>query len=619
MKKYFFLIIALLSLKGFSQGFSNSNTNWGCPNGGKFVGANFFGFNAASGAALQSDATGSQTWGLVDMNGDKKQDLVVFGQLQGGLVSCFSPGLNQYWQVYLNTGSGFSITAINWSTPDGGKRSGTDIYGYNAISGTALPSDISGSQSWSLMDMDGDNKPDLVITAQKQGSLVTSFSPITGQYWKVHKNTGSGFSNTVTNWDLPVGGKIILGTNYGFDNVSNVAPTSDATGSQTWGLMDMDGDYKPDLIVAAQKQGSEVMCFGAGSAPYWKVYNNTGSGFSLAATNWDLPFGGKKLMNKSTFGFNNLNGTALPSEDTGAQTWALTDMDGDHKPDLVVCAQLQGGLVTCFSVGAGPYWKVYFNASNKFNTTPTNWNLPNGGFITGGTSYGFNAISGTSSQVDNTNSQSWALLNLDDYAGPDLVVTAQHSAGNITCLGAGIDPHWLAYDNLSTGFSTSSIKWKLPTGGKISGAVTYGFDAVSGTALPSHNQNSQTWFITDLNGDFKLDLVVAGQYQPGGVTSFSPTSSQYWKVYDGDGVLGVEDYSQNKLNNVLVYPNPNTGNFTIKGEATERLIIYNELGQKVQTVELNEENNFTKTVFDLKNGIYFLSSKNGSAKVAVSR
>jgi hypothetical protein len=71
---------------------------------------------------------------------------------------------------------------------------------------------------------------------------------------------------------------------------------------------------------------------------------------------------------------------------------------------------------------------------------------------------------------------------------------------------------------------------------------------------------------------------------------------------------GIEQFEAG--NTVLnVYPNPNNGTFTIKGDINLALKIINELGQVVRTVSLNEGNSHEASVGELAAGIYFISGQ----------
>jgi hypothetical protein len=615
MKKNLFFVLAAITMKASGQGFPATSVDWHMPNGGRLSGGVTYGFNTTGGVAQSSDNTGSQTWSIIDINGDHYPDLVITAQLTGTDVTCFSPGASPYWKVYLNTGAGFATSSVNWSLPNGGKLSGGVTYGYNQVSGATNTGENTGSQTWWLNDMDGDSKPDLVVSAQLQGTVATCFSPGSNPYWNIFFNNGSGFATTATKWNIPVGGKLSGGVTYGFNSSAGFAQSSDNNGSQNWGLLDMNGDHKHDLVVFAQLQGSDVTCFSPGATPYWKVYLNDGSSFASTPSNWNLPLGGR-LTGGVTYGFNFSGGQASSSDNSGSQSWSVDDMDGDSKPDLIIFAQLQNSDVTCFSPGSNPYWKIYFNSGNGFSNTATNWNLPMGGRLSGGVTYGFNSSTGSASPTENTGSQSWMLIDLDSDHKGDLVISAQLQSGNATCFSPGSSPYWKVYKNTGTGFNAVAVNWSLPIGGKLSGGVTYGFDLSFGVALTGDNSGAQSWTMLDINYNGKPDLVITAQLQGSYITSFSPTSSQYWKVFLNDGALGFKENAYTSPAFAL-YPNPNSGSFHIKSMVKESLTLTNELGQKLEILELNEKNNFSVEVLDLKPGIYFVTGKAGALKIIV--
>lgn len=70
--------------------------------------------------------------------------------------------------------------------------------------------------------------------------------------------------------------------------------------------------------------------------------------------------------------------------------------------------------------------------------------------------------------------------------------------------------------------------------------------------------------------------------------------------------IGIEELSlQNKL--ITVYPNPSNGAFVIKSDIDLKLILTDNLGQIVQTIELIKMNNYQFNAELLSSGIYFLS------------
>jgi hypothetical protein len=81
----------------------------------------------------------------------------------------------------------------------GGSLQSSTRLGYNATNGVADNNDAS-SESWSVMDMSGDHKPDLLVTAQANSSMIgVQFSPTSNAYWKVYTNSGTTAINEVIN------------------------------------------------------------------------------------------------------------------------------------------------------------------------------------------------------------------------------------------------------------------------------------------------------------------------------------------------------------------------------------------------------------------------------------
>ncbi|MBA4239428.1 MAG: hypothetical protein C0448_01790 [Sphingobacteriaceae bacterium] len=82
--------------------------------------------------------------------------------------------------------------------------------------------------------------------------------------------------------------------------------------------------------------------------------------------------------------------------------------------------------------------------------------------------------------------------------------------------------------------------------------------------------------------------------------------------------VGINEvFNNNQL--VSVFPNPNNGEFTIQSQKEDVVVISNELGQVIETIELNQNNNFSHKVTSLSSGIYFLVGKQVKQKVVVAK
>ena len=79
-----------------------------------------------------------------------------------------------------------------------------------------------------------------------------------------------------------------------------------------------------------------------------------------------------------------------------------------------------------------------------------------------------------------------------------------------------------------------------------------------------------------------------------------------------DPCTGIHENSLQGNQTIVVYPNPSSSAFTVKALTSMELLLVNELGQVLRTIDLNSDNNFEYRVIDLTNGIYFIRSKENS-------
>jgi hypothetical protein len=79
---------------------------------------------------------------------------------------------------------------------------------------------------------------------------------------------------------------------------------------------------------------------------------------------------------------------------------------------------------------------------------------------------------------------------------------------------------------------------------------------------------------------------------------------------------GIESLQDNGAG-LVIFPNPNNGEFTIQAQNDDVLTIINDLGQMICIIELSHENNYSFRVSNLQAGIYFLTGKSVKQKVIV--
>ena len=428
-------------------GFSNTVTTFATPTDS---GIPVLGMNAIRNVSTTTSAAGTSSWDLVDMNGDGKPDLVFTGVL--GVE--YSAGTNNTnWQVYLNNGGGFASTAITWPTPSTGTiNAGNNPLGFSSTSGTAVTGLGLGSESWGLVDVDGDGKPDLVVTGSLGANGVAEAGIGTSPKWEVYLNTGTGFAVNPTPWSTPAGGAFSGANALGFNVISGTATSTSSNGSQSWSLMDMDGDKKPDLVVTAAVNGGSVTEIGTNT---WNVYLNNGSGFAATATTWATPGNEGFVPSGGTtaIGFNGISNIGVyPAQGVNSQSWLVTDLNGDGKPDLVIPASLGTQGPTEWSPGTG-HWEVYLNTGTGFDVANVKyWSTPNGGeTVTGNNGYlSFNYTegvprSGAGDVVGSSNS--WITMDLEGNGFPDLVLEGTLQTAGNTENSATSNPYWIVYRN----------------------------------------------------------------------------------------------------------------------------------------------------------------------------
>jgi hypothetical protein len=371
------LLIACAFIAGQSKAqFPTTAQNWNIPT------------MESSGTNL--DQVNGANYSLVDINGDGKADLVD-AQDQGTGSVWFSG--NPYWKVYINSGSGFNSTAVNWTIP-------------TMESSGANMDQVSGA-NYSLVDINGDGKPDLV-DAQDQGTGSVWFSG--SPYWKVYINSGTGFNMTAENWTIP--------------SIESSGTLMDQTSGVNYSLVDINGDGKPDLV-DAQDQGTSSVWFSG--SPYWKVYINSGSGFNSTAVNWTIP---------------TMESSGANMDQVSAANYSLVDINGDGYPDLVD-AQDQGTGSVWFS--GSPYWKVYLNNGTSFNLTAQNWNIP--------------TMESSGANLDQVYNANYSLVDINGDSWPDLVDAQDQGTGSVWFSGA---PYWKVYINSGNAFASTAQNWTIP-------------------------------------------------------------------------------------------------------------------------------------------------------------
>ncbi|MGC4114806.1 MAG: VCBS repeat-containing protein [Myxococcales bacterium] len=353
----------------------------------------------------------------------------------------------------------FAASGLQWNVPTAGEY---DWKVYETYS------------RHSVVDMDGDGRPDFVDSADVSGGSTVVWGSGGQQYWKVYKNNGSGFDAVPLTWKIPTAGEYDWKI---YETYSRHA------------LVDMDGDGRPDFVDSADESGGNTAVWGSGGQQYWKVYKNNGSGFDAVPLTWKIPTAGEYDW----------------KVDESYSRHAVLDMDGDGRPDFVDSADESGGSTAVWGSGGQQYWKVYKNNGSGFDAVPLTWKIPTAG------EYDW--------KVNETYSRH-SLVDMDGDGRPDFVDSADESGGSTAIWGSGGQQYWKVYKNNGSGFDAVPLTWAIPTAGEYDWK-TY----------DSYSRHS----VLDMDGDGRPDFVDSADQSGGSTVVWGNGGLQFWKVYKNTG------------------------------------------------------------------------------------
>ncbi|MBL7963322.1 MAG: VCBS repeat-containing protein [Flavobacteriales bacterium] len=555
---------ATIAFSSAAQSFPSSYTPWPLPSGGLISDGTTCGFNTTNDLTSFGEA-GSNRWALRDMDGDTRPDLLVLA-VSGSLARhrTFNTGSGPHWRVHLNTGAGFSSTAINWSLPGGGVVMSNDTLGYIMPMHGGLVNYVAGSRTWGLEDLNGDGRPDLVVTGERltDTSPYSGFNPGPGAHWKVYLNNGSGFNTSPVTWPVPPGGFQAGGVDYGFHHVVGIVQTNCDDGTYIWRLADMNNDGKPDLVVTGahtlQGLSSFPSAFDVTINSFWKVFMNTGSSFLTTPYQQALPAGGN-VRNGVLNGFFALYAFD-PSADIASDCWAMRDLNGDGWQDLLVIGRKVTNMdYSSFFQGSDGYWKVHWGGLGGFDATPNQWWMPEGGMIRSSLHLGFNTTGHNGGAVYDMGSDTWTLADLDGDRFEDLLVMGERAfagAPYTSDFSAAVPRYWKLHTAADTGFAQVYEPWLIPNGGVLDEGLAGGFASPLVTPSAVTDTGSEAFELIDLDGSGTPDLVVnSARAANGKHITFDQSTAPHWRVYMNPFFVGMPDHNTPQALLQLV-PNP---------------------------------------------------------------
>lgn len=351
----------------------------------------------------------------------------------------------------------------------------------------------SAEPSYGLVDLDGDALVDLVVTDN-------CVDPAVGEErWLLYRNDGTAFGPAAA-WSLP---------DYGpeaFEHLTGTGSCGSGDLKPSYGLVDLDGDGLVELVVADDCADDDV------GRSAWQVHRNTGAGFAAEPEIWSLPDYGPEA-------FEHLAGPGACGDGELKPAYALLDLDGDERLDLVVTDN-------CYSESLGrSHWLVHASSGAGFALTGSEWGLPDYG------PEAFEQVSSAGACTGGKLEPAFGLADLDGDEAVDLVVTDDCIDESVGRTG------WLWHANAGVGFA-AAVSWSLPDYGPEA------FEQISGAGSCSAGELKPAYGLIDLTGDGQLELVVTDDCVDAAL------GRSLWWLHERDGngfsdalaVFGLPDY-----------------------------------------------------------------------------
>ncbi|MEZ4452530.1 MAG: hypothetical protein R3B09_23905 [Nannocystaceae bacterium] len=401
------------------------------------------------------------SFSLLDLVGDPRPDLVVTD-------NCDPAGVGtSLWLVHEALGSGFAARATPWTLPNiVATQEVLDDLGHDSSAGCLNAEEL----SFTLLDLVGDRRPDLVVTDNCDPAGVGTSE------WQIYEATSAGFAAQAISWSLPN----LVAAQEVLDDLSFDSSTGCLNGEElTFSLLDLVGDRRPDLVVT---DNCDVAGVGTSA---WQVYEATDTGFAAEATSWSLPnlVATEEVLDDP---YHDSSAGCLNGEEL---TFTLLDLVGDRRPDLVVTDY-------CDAAGVGTSeWRVYEATGAGFAAEATSWTLPN---IVATEEVLDDLFHDSSAGCLNTETLTFSVLDLTGDRVPDLVLT-----DNCDAAGVGTS-EWQVYTGTAAGFAAQPVSWSLPN---IVGLEEVLDDLSHDSSAGCFDSQTLTFSLADLTGDGASDMV----------------------------------------------------------------------------------------------------------------
>lgn len=501
---------------------------------------------------------------------------LVFGSAtSGGSIPINLSGVNDLQNVQPGTVVKFRIL------PSGGGPAGTwYIYGSGA--------DIEGS--FSGFGMSISTASAISCNGQSNGALTASLTGGTGPF--SYSWTPSGLTSSVAA-GLSAGVYTCFVT-------SALSETTFATYTLT----------QPAVVSASVVSQANVICYGSSTG----AASLAPMGGTPAYTYSWLPSGGTSTTAANlAAGIYTLNIVDSHSC-TGTQTVAITQPGPtliSYASNSVIC---NGSTVTVNTAGTGTYtWTngltsgVPFTPSNTATYTVSTTNTVSGCTETNTITIvvNQNPTVTAASDVSTTCSGSSVTLNA---SGASTLVWSGGITDGVAFTPTITTSYTVTGTDVNNCSSTAEITVTVNALPTLSVTSSKSVTCKGGTAtLTVRGATSYSWNTNSTASLVAVSPTITTTYSISGMDDNGCVSTSAF-TQTVSNCLGVETLSANEAANLVVFPNPANGEFTVKNTSDLDLLVVNSLGQTVQTLQLNDSNNREAKVSNLSPGIYFIVS-----------
>ena len=376
-------------------------------------------------------------------------------------------------------------------------------------------------------------------------------------------------------------------------------------------LMDIDGDVNNDIVIT---RSYSAKAGGNGFTEHYieiKPISNVEFVFSVNTSSF-CTFSG--LINNLNFGTSfsaAMNWTTAPSVPSAGQLAPL------------IYSYYSSSLYTSFCGQVTDTFFVGFRKILPTNDTIYGWinldpDYPLKGKIR---DYAYTCGTYTAAPQPSTITTS----QLSFCKGDSVLLSATPGGG--VFYGTGVYGSYFKTKNLAAGIYTVYCAIPNPAGCTTSpSSITFTVTnaSITNTKTAICSGESLTLTGTPLGGNFSGTYVSGNVFSPTGSGTF--TASYTYTNSSGCNLtasvalvsnpcVGVQElFKDNRFN---IFPNPNSGEFEIKGIKEETIFISNELGQLIETKNLNAQNNYSAKISNLQSGVYFVGNKFSRQKIVI--